>query len=47
MRLEDYGYCSKTGKCINPFGVKPDWVQRLAAKIRQQLLINETEEAPF
>ena len=47
MKLEDYGYCSKTGKCINPFGIKPEWVQKQAAKIRQQLLINETEEAPF
>ena len=47
MKLEDYGYCSKTGKCINPFGIKPEWVQKLAAKIRLGLLIDQTEDAPF
>ena len=47
MKLEDYGYCSKTGRCINPFGIKPEWVQKLAAKIRLGLLIDQTEEAPF
>lgn len=45
--IEDYGYCSKTGKCINPFGVKPEWVQKLAAKIRLGILMNQIEEAPF
>ena len=45
MKLEDYGYCSKTGVCINPFGIKPAWVVRRAAKIRQQILINQTEDA--
>lgn len=48
MDLEKYGYCSKTGKCINPFGVKPREIQEEAARIRQEKLITEeTEEAPF
>lgn len=48
MNLEKYGYCSKTGKCINPFGLKPREIQEAAARIRQERLINEeTEEALF
>ena len=47
MKLEDYGYCSKTGKCFNPFGVKPAWVQKRAEKIRIALLMIRVEEAPF
>ena len=47
MKLEHYGYCSKTGKCINPFGIKPQWVQNVAQKLRLKMLIQETEEAPF
>jgi len=47
MKLEDYGYCSKTGICINPFGIKPLWVQRKAAKLRQKLLVEQTEDALF
>jgi hypothetical protein len=47
IMIEDYGYCSKTGKCINPFGIKPEWVQKQAAKIRQRILISQTQEAPF
>jgi hypothetical protein len=44
--IEQYGY-NKQGICINPFGTKPEWVQKLAAKIRLGILIEETEEAPF
>lgn len=47
IKLEDYGYCSKTGKCINPFGVKPEWVQNLAEKLQQKFLVKQTKEAPF
>jgi hypothetical protein len=47
LEIEQYGYCSKTGICINPFGVKPLWVQKRAYKIRHGLLIEQTEEALF
>ena len=47
MKLEAYGYCSKTGRCINPFGIKPQWVQRLAAQIRQRVVLMQTEDALF
>ena len=48
MNLEKYGYCSKTGKCLNPFGVKPREIQEEAARIRHEKLIaEEVEEAPF
>ena len=47
MKLEHYGYCPKTGICINPFGIKPLWVQRKAAKLRQKLLVEQTEDALF
>ena len=48
MNLEKYGYCSKTGKCINPFGLKPREIQEEAARIRHEKLIaEEVEEAPF
>ena len=47
MKLESFGYCSKTGICINPFGTKPHWVQRVAERIRHKLLIEQTEDAPF
>ena len=46
-KIEEYGYCSKTGVCFNPFGVKPEWVQRLAKKIRQGITIEQAEEALF
>ena len=46
-KLEDYGFCSKTGVCINPFGAKPPWVIKLAASIRKRALLATTEEAPF
>ena len=44
--IEQYGY-NKQGVCINPFGIKPEWVQKLAAKIRLGILIEHSEEAPF
>ena len=47
LKIEQYGYCSKTGVCFNPFGVKPEWVQKRAYKIRHGLLIEQTEEALF
>ena len=47
MKIEQYGYCSKTGVCFNPFGIKPEWVQKQAYKIRHGLLIEQTEEALF
>jgi len=47
LEIEQYGYCSKTGVCFNPFGVKPEWVQKRAYKIRHGLLIEQTEEALF
>ena len=46
-KLKDYGYCSKTGVCINPFGIKPLWVQKLAERIRCNHVVNTAEEAPF
>lgn len=45
--MEKYGYCPKTGVCINPFGMKPEWVQRMAERIRLRILIEQLEEAPF
>lgn len=45
--MEYYGFCSRTGRCFNPFGIKPEWVIRKAAMLRLQDLIQETEEAPF
>ena len=44
MNLEKYGYCSKTGKCINPFGLKPREIQEEAARIRHEKLITEEVE---
>jgi hypothetical protein len=44
--IEQYGY-NKQGVCINPFGIKPEWVQRLAKKIRQGIIIEQAEEALF
>jgi hypothetical protein len=44
--IEQYGY-NKQGVCINPFGVKPLWVQKRAYKIRHGLLIEQAEEALF
>jgi hypothetical protein len=46
-KIEEYGYCSKTGVCFNPFGVKPEWAQRLAKKIRHGITIEQAEEALF
>lgn len=46
-KLKDYGYCSKTGICINPFGIKPLWVQKLAERIRCNHIVTTAEEAPF
>ena len=45
--LEAHGYCSKTGVCVNPFGIKPEWVQKLAERIRVQHILTNAEEAPF
>jgi hypothetical protein len=47
FEIEKYGYCAKTGICINPFGVKPLWVQKLAKRIRRQHILTNAEEAPF
>ena len=44
--IEQYGY-NKQGVCINPFGIKPEWVQKRAYKIQHGLLIEQTEEALF
>ena len=46
-KLEQYGYCSKTGKCLNPFGARPLWVIKLAEKIRQGHVVTNTQEALF
>ena len=45
--LERYGYCSKTGRCLNPFGSRPLWVIARARKIALGMLIETTEEALF
>lgn len=45
--LEQHGFDSKTGVCVNPFGQKPAWAIRLAAKIRSRRDIEDAEEAPF
>jgi hypothetical protein len=45
--IENYGYCPLTGICLNPFGIKPLWVQKLAERIRLRILIEQLEEAPF
>ncbi len=47
MNLEKYGYSSITGVCFNPFGVKPREIQEAAAKLRQYILVDDTEEGPF
>jgi hypothetical protein len=47
MMLERYGFCSKTGRCLNPFGARPLWVIRRAFLIRQRLLLETLEAAPF
>ena len=44
--IEQYGY-NKQGICINPFGIKPEWVQKLAHRIRCNHIVTTTEEAPF
>jgi hypothetical protein len=44
--IEQYGY-NKQGVCINPFGVKPLWVQKLAERIRCNHVVTTAEEAPF
>jgi len=45
--MEAYGYCSRTGICFNPFGVKPRWVQERAARIRQRIILEQAQEALF
>ena len=45
--LESYGYCSKTGKCLNPFGARPLWVMKLAEQIRRNHVVTNTQEALF
>jgi len=45
--MEKYGYCPKTGVCINPFGMKPEWVQRIAERIRCNHIVTTAEEALF
>lgn len=47
MKLEQYGYCSKTGKCLNPFGARPLWVINRARQIRMGMLLEEVQEALF
>ena len=47
MTLEQYWYCSKTGKCLNPFGAMPLLVIKLAEKIRQGNVVSNTQEALF
>ena len=44
--IKQYGYNEK-GICINPFGIKPDCVQRLAYRIRCNHIVTTAEEAPF
>jgi hypothetical protein len=45
--IEDYGYCSRTGVCWNPFGIKPAWVIKLANQVRKQYFLDQAEEATF
>ena len=45
--VEDFGYCSKTGRCFNPFGIKPRWVMKRAAFLRQMAVVESTEAAPY
>ena len=47
LKIEQYGYCSKTGKCLNPFGARPLWVIKLAEKIRRNEVVTNTQEALF
>lgn len=47
MKLEDYGVCPKTGKFLNPFGVKPEWVFKKAAELQQKWIVDNAEEALF
>ena len=47
MKLEDYGVCPKTGKFLNPFGVKPEWVFKKAAELQQKWTVANADEAPF
>jgi hypothetical protein len=44
--IEQYGY-NEHGVCINPFGVKPLWVQKLAERIRCNHVVTTAEEALF
>ena len=44
--IEQYGY-NKYGICINPFGIKPLWVQKLAERIRCNHVVTTAEEALF
>ena len=44
--IEQYGY-NEHGICINPFGIKPLWVQKLAERIRCSHIVTTAEEAPF
>lgn len=45
--LRDYGVCPSTGKWLNPFGVKPEWVWKKVARLQQQYVVDTTEEALF
>lgn len=46
MNIEQYGY-NKHGICINPFGVKPEWVFKKAAELQQKWTVANADEAPF
>lgn len=47
MKLEDYGVCPKTGKFLNPFGIKPEWVFKKAQELQQKYVVDNAEDAPF
>jgi len=44
--IKQYGY-NEQGICINPFGVKPLWVQKIAERIRCSHVVTTAEEALF
>ena len=45
--IERYGFCGRTGRCLNPFGAKPLWVIRKAELLRKKILLESLEDAPF
>ena len=44
--IKQYGY-NEQGICINPFGIKPLWVQKIAERIRCNHVVTMAEEALF